>query len=154
MRERVRERGRYIPSGLIEELEVALASMVMLTQSSDGEEVTMETSGGTSRRWQCNPRILSLWPPTSSYMHCATGAHQPDTGWASPIRTRDQGPHLAVWAKHGGDQTNRIALAIRRQALVFAGRFLHLLMKPYGLVDSTNSSKTSGELLFITAHQE
>jgi hypothetical protein len=41
---------------LIEELEVALALVVMSTQSSDGEEVTMETGDGTSRRWQCNPQ--------------------------------------------------------------------------------------------------
>jgi hypothetical protein len=41
------------------------------------------------------PRLLSPWPPPP-YRHCATGAHQPNIDWTSPIRTRDQSPHLTV----------------------------------------------------------
>jgi hypothetical protein len=127
-RERMRD-GRYRPSGLIEELEVALASVVMSTQSSDGEEVTMETGGGTSRRWQDNPRdrtrfgqwramaavvnlvTLTTAPPHLLFIALRDG-DPPATslGWASPIRTRDQGLDMAVGPSPVEIKTNILPL--------------------------------------------
>jgi hypothetical protein len=57
------------------------------------DRIRVRTVGWRQWQWTSYPEPLA---PASSYMHCATGAHQPNTGWASLIRTQDQGPHLAV----------------------------------------------------------